>query len=391
MKSKFKISILIISITIAVICSLNYHSSNLIVQGKVKECNEPEYEYYMEDAEPIYQESLEESVDNTELEYSSENNTYETNFEPNQFTETNKNVRDFSNIDVSQFLNSDQAPSSKICVTAAVISIIQILLSFIPMILFFIVLPINLIKNSKIEKSKAKLVNQYKEEKTEEIEKEIQALSEKEKKMGIKIVLIIIFAVAMFGISGVLSIITNFSAKPIIYLYPETEQEISVELGKPELVTCSYPKYENFWKVKASPNGDLVDLKTGRRLYALYWEGINNNSSKIKEGFCVKGEDSAKFLEEKLEVLGLNSREAEEFIVYWLPKLEKNKYNLIRFETLGEIEENMPLEVTPKPDTLIRVMMEFKSSNKYVDLKEQKLYIPERKGFVVVEWGGTEL
>ncbi len=209
--------------------------------------------------------------------------------------------------------------------------------------------------------------------------------------MGIKIVLIIIFAVAMFGISGVLSIITNFSAKPIIYLYPETEQEISVELGKPELVTCSYPKYENFWKVKASPNGDLVDLKTGRRLYALYWEGINNNSSKIKEGFCVKGEDSAKFLEEKLEVLGLNSREAEEFIVYWLPKLEKNKYNLIRFETLGEIEENMPLEVTPKPDTLIRVMMEFKSSNKYVDLKEQKLDIPERNGFVVVEWGGTEL
>ena len=51
----------------------------------------------------------------------------------------------------------------------------------------------------------------------------------------------------------------------------------------------------------------------------------------------------------------------------------------------------MPLEVTPKPDTLIRVMMEFKSSNKYVDLKEQKLDIPERKGFVVVEWGGTEL
>ena len=86
------------------------------------------------------------------------------------------------------------------------------------MILFFIVLPINLIKNSKIEKSKAKLVNQYKEEKTEEIEKEIQALSEKEKKMGIKIVLIIIFAVAMFGISGVLSIITNFSAKVFVFI-----------------------------------------------------------------------------------------------------------------------------------------------------------------------------
>ena len=36
-------------------------------------------------------------------------------------------------------------------------------------------------------------------------------------------------------------------------------------------------------------------------------------------------------------MLGLNDREAEEFIVYWLPKLEENKYNLIRFETAEEI------------------------------------------------------
>ena len=34
-------------------------------------------------------------------------------------------------------------------------------------------------------------------------------------------------------------------------------------------------------------------------------------------------------LEEKLAILGLTERESEEFIVYWLPKLEKNKYNYI--------------------------------------------------------------
>ncbi len=36
-------------------------------------------------------------------------------------------------------------------------------------------------------------------------------------------------------------------------------------------------------------------------------------------------------MEEKLEVLGFYEREEEEFIIYWLPKLEANKYNYIRF------------------------------------------------------------
>ena len=50
----------------------------------------------------------------------------------------------------------------------------------------------------------------------------------------------------------------------------------------------------------------------------------------------------------------------------------------------------MPLEINPKPNTLIRVMMEYKPSNKYVKLPEQKIITPERKGFVVVEWGGIK-
>ena len=163
-------------------------------------------------------------------------------------------------------------------------------------------------------------------------------------------------------------------------------------MGYPDKLECVYPQYDNSWEVIAKPNGDLSDLKTNRNLYALYWEGKNDiKSLKMSEGFCVKGEEVAEFLEDKLALLGLTEREAEEFIVYWLPKLEKNKYNLIRFETMEEIDENMPLQINPKPDTMIRVMMEFKNSNKFVALPEQQLITPERKGFVVVEWGGTEI
>lgn len=96
-------------------------------------------------------------------------------------------------------------------------------------------------------------------------------------------------------------------------------------------------------------------------------------------------------MEEKLAILGLTEREAEEFIVYWLPKLEENKYNYIRFATIDEINKNMPIQIQPNPDTIIRVLMVFKKINKPFLVEKQHLATPKRTGFVVVEWGGTEL
>ncbi len=179
--------------------------------------------------------------------------------------------------------------------------------------------------------------------------------------------------------------------KPIIYLYPEKETEVSVTLGFPEKLTTVYPKYNNGWHVLAEPDGKLTDLSTGRGLYALYWEGKDGTYRQTDEGFVVKGADTATFLEEKLQTLGLNYKESEEFIVYWLPKLEKNNYNYIRFATNEEIESNMPLSVTPKPDTTIRIMMVWRALEKPIEIKEQVLKTPTRTGFTVVEWGGSEL
>ena len=104
--------------------------------------------------------------------------------------------------------------------------------------------------------------------------------------------------------------------KPIIYLYPEEEIQLTVKLGKEDNITCSYPEYKNGWNVIAKPEGTLVDVETGRNLYALYWEGIHSEKCNLTEGFVVKGSETIPFLEEKLEVLGLNEREAEEFIIY---------------------------------------------------------------------------
>lgn len=181
--------------------------------------------------------------------------------------------------------------------------------------------------------------------------------------------------------------------KPIIYLYPKDEIDVTVRLGAPERLTASYPKYIDGWNVTAYPNGDLVDKTNGNKLYSLYWEGERDASElDLTTGFVVKSEDTASFLEEKLEILGLNYREREEFIVYWLSKLEANKYNYVYFATEEEINREMPLEFSVQPDTIIRVRMMFKGLDEYEDIEEQVLEpAPERNGFTVIEWGGIEL
>ena len=192
------------------------------------------------------------------------------------------------------------------------------------------------------------------------------------------------------------SISTNSSTtlkryKPIIYLYPTVETEINVRLWTPETLSHTYPKYnsEKWWNVIAQPNWDLEDMDTWRKLYALYREWKSDKETNFYEWFVVAWKDIIPFLEEKLAILWLNEREAEEFIVYWLPQMENNKYNVIRFETIEEQNKNMPLNIIPAPDTVIRVMMDWKAIDEPIDIPEQQLTAPERSWFTVVEWWGS--
>lgn len=58
---------------------------------------------------------------------------------------------------------------------------------------------------------------------------------------------------------------------------------------------------------------------------------------------------------------------------------------------MEEVNENMPLEIFPKPDNLIRVMMEWKPFAEFKEIQEQKLITPTRDGLTVVEWGGSRI
>lgn len=175
--------------------------------------------------------------------------------------------------------------------------------------------------------------------------------------------------------------------KPILYLYPEEETEVSVRFAHPELLTTTYPKYNNEWKVVAQPNGDLRDIN-GNYYYGLYWEE-QEAYKEFNDGFYVEKDDAIGFLEEKLEALGLNDRERNEFIMYWLPILEKNEKSFVHFEFTEELQAENALVISPAPDSLLRINMTVQKVNANPDLPEQELPSFERKGFAAVEWGGV--
>ena len=180
------------------------------------------------------------------------------------------------------------------------------------------------------------------------------------------------------------------TAKPVIYLYPEEETQVSVTLDFDGELTSTYPAYGDGWTVEASPDGTLTDRSTGRQYYCLFWEGIGQTEYDFSTGFCVAGENTAAFLENALAEQGLTEQEANEFIIYWLPKMEHNPYNLISFQQ-ESYTDSAKLTIDPAPDTLVRVFMAWQGLDQPVEVEPQSLTAPERTGFTAVEWGGAEV
>lgn len=185
------------------------------------------------------------------------------------------------------------------------------------------------------------------------------------------------------------------TAKPVIYLYPEQETKVNVQLTFNGTLISTYPTLPpEGWTVTAQPDGTLTD-EEGRSYRYLFWEGVADVDWKQDSGFLVKAEDAREFLEQSLTQLGLNELEQNDFITYWLPKLEKNGESFVTFAA-EQYTDNAILTVTPQPDSVLRVQMlisKVDDSNRaaFQKLPEQELPRFEREGFVLVEWGGTDL
>lgn len=180
------------------------------------------------------------------------------------------------------------------------------------------------------------------------------------------------------------------TAKPVLYFYPEEPTEVAVELDFDGALTCTYPAYRDGWHVLAQPDGTLTDPETGKTYSYLFWEGVSDTEYDMREGYVVRGVDTAEFLQETLEKMGLTPREYNEFIVYWLPKMQDNPYNLITFQT-DAYTQSAVLKITPEPDSILRVFMVYQPLEEPVEVEAPTVVPFERNGFTVVEWGGREI
>ncbi len=176
--------------------------------------------------------------------------------------------------------------------------------------------------------------------------------------------------------------------KPVIYLYPEESLVVRVELVYNGNLICTYPAYNEGWTVTAHPDGRLIDQTDGREYTYLFWEGTSNIEYDMSKGFVVKGEDTADFLRDKLEYIGLTPKEYNEFIVYWLPKMQNNQFNLITFQNEA-YTDNAELKIMPEPDSILRVFMAYRPLDEAITIEEQNLEPFSRQGFSVIEWGGA--
>lgn len=179
--------------------------------------------------------------------------------------------------------------------------------------------------------------------------------------------------------------------KPVIYLYPENDgEEISVSLDYNGELIELIPEFnaENTWNVTATKDGRITF--EGREYDYLFWEGVPRFEYDFYTGYCVKGSETAAFLDSKLTELGLNEAEKSEFLKFWLPDMEKNPYNMISFQDRA-YKGGAKLSVSPEPETLIRVFMAWYPSDHYIKINPQILDTPSRSGFTVVEWGGNKI
>lgn len=182
--------------------------------------------------------------------------------------------------------------------------------------------------------------------------------------------------------------------KPVIYLYPTEKTAIDIKLDLKGKLLTTFPKYDKNWEVIAEPNGQIFDKKTNRYYSSLFWDGtidFPEEHYQYNEGFVVPKEKLTEFFIEKLEYIGLNNQETNNFIQYWLPVLERNKYNFIHFLINEKCSEIATLNVNPKPETSIRIYMEFYGLENFKNINEQQLPKTNRRGFTLVEWGGADV
>ena len=179
-------------------------------------------------------------------------------------------------------------------------------------------------------------------------------------------------------------------AKPAIYLYPDQVTDISVKVIPNGKLTYSLPKYNDGWKVNATPQGLLtVENKT---YDYLWWDSQAKDVSIPEKGFVIKKDDISSFLDSKLTLMNLNEREKAQFKEYWVNRIEQlnEEYVFITFLFNDEVNQIAKLDVSPTPLNVFRMFMFYTPLSENVEVEQLTIPAARRTGYTLIEWGGAK-
>ncbi len=176
----------------------------------------------------------------------------------------------------------------------------------------------------------------------------------------------------------------------MIYLYPEKNSVVRVQVGIEEF-TKTIPAYgQNGWTVLARPSGLLTNLVDKLNYPYLFWEGNSSETLDAGATWTLPKNEVATRLPEALAGMGLNKQESADFMEFWLPLLEEVKQEHIEFAFVGNeaMDQIAPLTIRPYPDQVIRLFMYYRGAEE-AGFEMPNYTAPARHGFTVIEWGGS--
>ncbi|MBP9760263.1 MAG: hypothetical protein KBD24_02735 [Candidatus Pacebacteria bacterium] len=180
--------------------------------------------------------------------------------------------------------------------------------------------------------------------------------------------------------------------KPVIYLYPEEETDLHVEVKPNVGFTKTIPEYKDGWNVTAYPDGTIFDKESKEKYDYLYWTGWVEGYPLIEQGWVVAQKDLPAFFDTYLPKYGLVGKEIEDFKEYWEGDMDDAPYYAVSFVDKAVIDTLSPLSLDVTPDIVIRVLMTAMPLERPITLNAPRIpETPVRHGFTVAEWGGTIL
>ena len=177
----------------------------------------------------------------------------------------------------------------------------------------------------------------------------------------------------------------NMVYKPNIYIYPTEQIDLSVKLNFPlggEIVT-SIPEYGTGWNI----NVDTSGLINNSYSY-LFYESTQPDIWQRNNGWTIQTDKLESFFRQNMTEYGFNEKEINDFIEYWIPRLNDYQLYSIYPQTKSLIDNVIQLDFSKQPDNILRLFYVIKGQNQLQDkLTEPTIDNFEREGYFVTEWG----